>query len=219
MSFVPSTHRRRIIAAMLVAVAQVILVARPAPAVTLALADDFNTTALNTRSWRPWWGQATVHNGAASLASRAPRDLATTYSALVTSRKSFTNGVFKYTASTIRPLRQGDKPNTWEVAWSMFRFRDLENYYYFIIKPNGWELGKKHGSDAQIFLATGGSPRAEIGRANKVRIAMSGGTVSVSVDGVFVARYTDPKPITSGAVGLYEEDAHVHFDTVRFYTP
>ena len=121
---------------------------------------------------------------------------------------------FSYTLTTLGQLRLGSAPNPWEVGWSMFRFRDLHDYYWFILKPNGWELGKKQGSDVQIFLATGTAPALRLGQPNRVRIRAVGPRIQVFVDDAPVVDYTDARPLPSGSVGLYEEDSVVRFDSV-----
>jgi hypothetical protein len=179
------------------------------------LRDDFDTTRINAREWRHWWGEVDVHGKQLSLTSQPPTTFEETHSALITSRSSWTDYAFSYETHTVEPLRQGDPPKPWEVGWTMFRFQDLENYYWFMLKPNGYELGKKHGSDGQIFLVTGDSPQLLIGRTHRVRIAVVGGHIVVWVDGTKLIDYTDGTPLLRGGVGLYEEDAHVHFDRVR----
>lgn len=169
---------------------------------------------LQAQDWRTWWGQATIGKKAITLSSERPASLAATHSALITSRAHWGDHVFSFSATTLEQLRLGDAPNPWEAAWVMFRFRDLENYYYFILKPNGIELGKKHGSDAQIFLATADAPRIVLGRADRVRIHVLGARIRIAVNGAQVIDYTDPSPLPAGAVGLYEEDAKVRFDSV-----
>lgn len=172
--------------------------------------------ALSSGQWRTWWGQVSLKAGAWTLRSTAPTTPAETHSALVTSPPSAGDQVFSYTATTLEQLRTGSAPNPWEVAWSMFRFRDLENYYWFILKPNGYELGKKQGSDTQIFLATGTSPRLQLNQPNRVAIRAEGGRIRVTVDGIPVVDYTDANPLPSGgSVGLYEEDARVRFESVQ----
>jgi len=87
------------------------------------------------------------------------------------------------------------------------------------IPPNGWELGKKHGSDAQIFLATGEAPSLSIGATARIRIAARGARIRISVDGVPVVDFVDERPLARGSVGLYEEDARVRFGPVRVSAP
>jgi hypothetical protein len=164
--------------------------------------------------WTTWWGQVSARKGTYTLQSQAPTSPSETHSALITSAASWGDQVFTYTATTTGQLRTGSAPNPWEVAWSMFRFRDLTHYYWFIVKPNGWELGKKHGSDTQIFLSTGTSPSRPVGATYQVRIQAQGPRIRVSVDGSPVVDYTDPTPLLSGSVGLYEEDARVAFSNV-----
>lgn len=165
-------------------------------------------------SWRTWWGQASVRKGIYTLQSQAPSSAGETHSALLTSSATWGDQVFSYTATTLAQLRTGSDPNPWEVAWSMFRFTDLTHYYWFIVKPNGWELGKKQGSDTQIFLATGSSPSMPAGASYAVRIQAQGGRIRVSVNGAPVVDFTDPSPLLGGSVGLYEEDAKVTFANV-----
>jgi hypothetical protein len=113
---------------------------------------------------------------------------------------------------TTRQLRTGAAPNPWEVAWVVWHHTDDEHFYYFIPKPNGWELGKRDPAypGGQRFLATGSAPRHPVGRWTRVRITQQDGTTTVHVDGVRLVAYTDAeRPYTTGRVGLYSEDAAV----------
>ena len=118
---------------------------------------------------------------------------------------------------TVRQLRTGTAPNPWEVGWTLWHQTDNTHFYYFILKPNGWELGKADPAyaGAQRFLATGGqvfSPSAW----HTVRVRQVGSAMTVWVDGSPVASFTDnERPYTNGAFGLYNEDAEVHFDEVH----
>ena len=165
-------------------------------------------------AWQTWWGQVTQAQGVFTLASQVPVSPGETHSALVTSRRTWGDQTFSYTLTTLAQLRTGSAPNTWEVGWSMFRFRDLHHYYWFILRPNGWELGKKQGSDTQIFLATGTAPSLVAGQTNRIRINVQGARVQVSVDGTTVVDYTDAHPLAPGSVALYEEDSLVRFESV-----
>jgi hypothetical protein len=170
--------------------------------------------ALQVGDWQTWWGQVTRKNGAFTLESRAPVSPDETHSALVTSTSSWGDQTFSFVTTTLEQLRIGSPPNPWEVAWVMFRFRDLENYYYFILKPNGYELGKKQGSDEQIFLATGTWPQLALGKRTRIQIQAQGARIRVFVGGTKIIDFTDPSPLDSGVVGLYEEDARVRFESV-----
>lgn len=67
--------------------------------------------------------------------------------------------------ATTRHLRTGSAPNPWEVGWLLWRITDPQHFYYFIPKPNGWELGKADPAYAggQRFLATGDWPQFPLG--------------------------------------------------------
>lgn len=172
-------------------------------------------TAPTAGQWQKWWGAVAFDADAVTLSSAVPTAPAETHSALITSKRSWGDQTISFTTTTLAQLRTGSAPNPWEVGWVMFRFRDLENYYYFILKTNGYELGKKQGSDAQVFLATGDFPRLELARPHRVRVQVQGARIRVSVDGVAVLDFTDPRPLLApGSVGLYEEDAQVRFESL-----
>jgi hypothetical protein len=162
--------------------------------------------------WQTWWGSAAFTPGGVTLASAVPTSPAETHSALVTTKRTWSDPTISFTTSTLAQLRTGSAPNSWEVGWVMFRFRDLSNYYYFMVKTNGYELGKKQGSDAQIFLATGDFPQLALNKPRKVTVQAQGPRIRISVDGVQVVDFTDPHPLLgAGSVGLYEEDSQVQF--------
>lgn len=165
--------------------------------------------------WRTWWGNATFGATGVTLSSTVPTTPAETHSALVTTKQIWTNPTISFATTTLAQLRTGSAPNPWEVGWVMFRFRDLSDYYYFILKTNGYELGKKQGSDAQVFLATGSLPALTVGTQRHVQVQVTGPRIRVSVDGAQVVDFTDPHPLSgAGSVGLYEEDSLVSFISV-----
>lgn len=211
--------RLHALAAAALASLSFLVAAEPAsPAHAEVFRHDWSRAALG--GWNHWWGAARVVDGGLVLASRAPRSAAETYSSLVTTRHRWRNFAATTHVRPLRRLRLGTRPNTWETGWIFFRFRNLHNYYYFILKPNGWELGKKHGSDRQIFLATGSRPRLAIGRRAKVRIAARGARITVRVNGSQILSFVDPRPLRRfGSIGLYEEDARVRFGNVRIVKP
>jgi hypothetical protein len=164
--------------------------------------------------WRTWWGAADFGTSGVTLASAVPTSPGETHSALITTKKTWRDSTISFNTTTLDQLRVGSAPNTWEVGWVMFRFRDLANYYYFMVKTNGFELGKKQGSDAQVFLATGDLPRLTLNRSHAVTLRVQGARIRVTVDGAQVVDFTDPHPLAgAGSVGLYEEDSHVRFDS------
>jgi hypothetical protein len=170
--------------------------------------------ASTAAGWQTWWGDAVFGPDAITLSSAVPSLPAETHSALVTSKRTWRDSTISFTTTTLGQLRTGSAPNPWEVGWVMFRFRGLANYYYFIVKTNGFELGKKQGSDAQIFLATGSLPRLTLTQPRKVQLQVQGARIRAFVDGTQVVDFTDPHPLLGpGSVGLYEEDSQARFES------
>lgn len=134
---------------------------------------------------------------------------------------------FSARSNTQVQLRQGSDPNPWEVGWWIFDYGDRPvasggeaSFYYFMLKPQGWELGKGDGNyrGKQRFLATGASPKLLPGSPAMIEIertARSDGTdIAVySSDGgkrQLIVDFTDKEhPYNGGAIGLYNEDAKV----------
>jgi hypothetical protein len=143
-----------------------------------------------------------------------------THSALAASVASFADLDFTMRTRTVAQLRS--TPNPWEVAWVLWHYTDNTHFYYWLLKPNGWELGKEDPAypGAQRFLATGSNPVFAVGAWHTVRIRQVGATISVWGDGVLLATFTDAeRPYGAGAVGLYSEDAWAHFDDVAVTAP
>ncbi len=189
------------------------------PGAPPTLSDMFSGKTLDSGKWLSAWGRAIVREGRLELSSTPPASPSQSASSLVLSRLTWSDLSLSFDTTTLSQLRQ-PAPNPWEVAWVFFRYADLAHYYWLALKPNGWELGKKDGgppdgSAPQIFLETGSEPVFPIGRRYHVQLSMIAGTVSVTVDGVPLLTYTDPSPLPSGAIGLYEEDSRVAFDDVR----
>jgi hypothetical protein len=124
-------------------------------------------------------------------------------------------------ATTTRQLRANGAANPWEVAWVLWHYTDDLHFYYFVPKPNGWELGKEDPAypGAQRFLASGTSPSFPIGAWYRTRVVQSGQTIQVFVNDELITTFTDrQRPYSSGRVGLYNEDAEVYFDNVSVTT-
>lgn len=122
---------------------------------------------------------------------------------------------------TVQQLRQNGEPNSWEVAWLLWQYQDDEHFYYFIPKPNGWEVGKRDPAypGGQRFLATGTDLKFPIGRAYNVQITHKGNVFSVTVDGVVLTTFADnERPYVSGRVALYSEDAEIRVHQVSVRT-
>jgi hypothetical protein len=144
-----------------------------------------------------------------------------THAGLVTSRASYGDTDLTVRARTVSQLRL-PTPNAWEVAWTLWHYTDDTHFYYLVLKPNGWELGKEDPAypGAQRYLRTGSSPTFAVGRWHTTRIRQIGNVITVWGDGVRLTSFTDKqRPYAAGHVGLYNEDALVHFDTVTVGAP
>jgi hypothetical protein len=124
---------------------------------------------------------------------------------------------------TNQQLRQNSAPNPWEVAWFMWRYQDDWHHYYFTLKPNGVELGKKQNEnrdEEQIFLYTANEPKLQINEWSTWYLKMSGSHIEIWLEMADaswqrVVNYYDDNPIMGkGKIGLYTEDAIVQFDDV-----
>ena len=98
---------------------------------------------------------------------------AETHASLVTGPVAVGDMTLEVSSTTTRQLRTGSAPNPWEVAWVLWHYSDNVHFYYFVAKPNGWELGKADPAypGAQRFLATGSSPSFPIGPWYRVRMS------------------------------------------------
>jgi hypothetical protein len=144
-----------------------------------------------------------------------------THATLVNTTATYGDMDATVTMTTAQQLRQGSAPNTWEVGWVLWHFTDDVHFYSFMLKENGWELGKEDPAypGAQRFLATG-SQHFDPFVPHTVRIIQRGNTMSVDVDGVRIATATDnERPYASGSLGLYTEDATVRFDDLSVSRP
>jgi hypothetical protein len=120
---------------------------------------------------------------------------------------------------TVEQLRRGAPPGPWEVAWVVWHYTDDAHFYYFVAKPNGWELGKRDPAypGGQRFLATGTDPVRRPGAWLEVTVVQEAGArLAVLLDGRPVTTVVDAeRPYPAGRVGLYTEDASVEIDHVQ----
>ena len=195
--------------------------------------DDFSSYTQNTcfadgTNFGPWtsafsgFGCVQVQSdGTQSWLDESPKvstSSSETHSSLVVG-PSFSNPLtFSVSAKTVAQLRQGSDPNYWEVAWVIWHYQDNNHFYYFIAKPNGWELGKEDPaySGSQRFLASDILPAFPIGSWRNIKIVETAqNTITAYVDNQMITTVTDTeRPYTSGRIGLYTEDAHVQFENV-----
>jgi hypothetical protein len=145
-----------------------------------------------------------------------------THGTLVVGPSSVGDFSLTLSTTTARQLRTGSAPNPWEVSWVLWHFTDNAHFYYFVAKPNGWELGKEDPAypGGQRFLATGSSPAFPIGSWYRITVSQAGQTIRVFVNDLLIVSVDDrERPYTSGRIGLYSEDAEVYFDNVSLTTP
>jgi hypothetical protein len=139
-----------------------------------------------------------------------------THAFLAVSRQAFDTAYrFAGQVRTVQQLR-APAPNAWEVAWLVWNYGDKDHLYYFVLKPNGWEVGKRDPryvvpgvNDGQKIIATGESVKLKLGQWVAFEIRVDGAEADIFIDGRFVTRFrdTDAAPLLAGRVGLYGEDA------------
>ncbi|MGH2755210.1 MAG: family 16 glycoside hydrolase [Actinomycetota bacterium] len=165
-------------------------------------------------------GIAKADSKVLTLAPKVADDPSETHAALVATTERFGDLDVSMRAKTVKQLRKG-RANPWEVAWTIWHYQDNTHFYYLILKPNGWELGKADPPypGAQRFLATG-ERRFPIGRWHDIRVRQIGRTMKVWANGDLLTRFTDrERPYKRGAVAVYNEDAKTYFDEVLITHP
>ncbi len=153
---------------------------------------------------------------------QASKQSGETHASLALSTQKVSNGIIEFDMRTDKQLRQNNPANTWEAAWMMWRYVDDFHHYYFVLKTNGIEFGKKDTSchcEEQVFLKTGSSPKLQLGSWTHVKISSIGAHTSIWLNGVLVVDMDDPSysktaDMSSGSIGLYNEDAAVSFDNI-----
>jgi 3-keto-disaccharide hydrolase len=152
-----------------------------------------------------------------TMATRAATTDGETYSSLVRTTRSFGDVDFTLNLLTTGQLRS-PAPNPWEVAWVLWRYTDNHHFYSFIVKPNGWELAKEDPAypGSQRFLASSSVSSFPIGHTYHVRVRQVADTITVWVDGLRLARFTDrERPYRSGSIALYAEDSAVRYSQLE----
>lgn len=168
-------------------------------------------------------------NGVMHMAPRVVTAPSQTSAPQLNSTRTFKNFQLDLDMRTNKQLRTGSTPNTWEAAWIIIRFTNEDpksnHHYYFVIKTNGTEFGKKDNPkddptlERQIFLHTTPTPTLKIGITNHITITVDAFKFNIKVDGVTVVDMIDPQVnypelMAQGLVCLYAEDADVVFDNV-----
>lgn len=167
------------------------------------------------------WGKVSGSDYRVQMAPRTVTSSDQTSACLVRSRQDYSSVAYTATITTTKQLRTGSRPNTWECGWLIWHHQADDKFYYFIPKPNGWELGKvipgwaDGWANDQEFLATGTNPVFAIGRPVTVAVNIQGNQMTVHANGRPIVSYRDTSsPYTRGRVGLYTEDAAITFDRI-----
>ncbi len=148
------------------------------------------------------------------LPSGSPNE---THANLILAKKTELNPLkdFVLTAqvTTERQLRT-PQPNPWEVLWIFFNCAPGKNGVlktnYFMIKPNGIELGRAFDHVRQKILFTRSTPQLVLGKKYSITLIKVGNHIDILVDGAPILS-TSSKALSlfdhPGAIGIYTEDA------------
>jgi hypothetical protein len=168
--------------------------------------------------------EPTDKNNVFFLKPVATKSINETEAALVKSTDSFCNFEVNVDVKTVKQLRENNPPNDWEAAWFIFRYTDIFHYFWFVLTPNGFELGKKDCDtctdpfDGQQSLATGHTTSMQLNTWSHWKINAIGNHIQVFVDGKLVIDYIDNKmdpKLFCGNIAMYSEDAYVQYDNVQ----
>jgi hypothetical protein len=153
-----------------------------------------------------------------------------TSASLVTTTKAYSDFQMTLQMKTVKQLRQNSAPNPWETGWIFWHYTDDFHYYALVLKTNGFQIEKKDNNNrddsAEIYVKDLSYPKVKIGQWQTITIQhenSSSGTphIQVWVDGVKAADFIDNKSqpnspvMSSGSIGLYNEDSRVNFDNVN----
>lgn len=183
------------------------------------MANNAETSWSQDQTYGDWtvrytgYGEVTSDGERITLEPQAAADQDITHGGLVHTVGKCKDADFSVTLNTESQVRQGEA-NTWEVGWVLWNFQSDTHFYAVALKPNGWEISKQDPDydGNQRFLASGDTPTFPIGQDYRVTVTQNDGSMTVSVDGHELARVTDDQtPYREGTIGLYTEDARVHF--------
>lgn len=159
-------------------------------------------------------GEAWLHASAGRSAS--PRE---THAFLITGPSLKAPFTLSARLQTVERNRAGSEPNDWETAWLVWDYADRKHFYYFVARPDGWELGKRDPAfrGGQRFLTDGKEPVFPLRTWARIKIAQNAEhRIFVYADGKLVTAFTDvQRPYEGGKIGLYGEDCFARFDDVE----
>lgn len=161
-------------------------------------------------------GEIRGGNSEVVLAPAAADRPSETFAGLVVSAASYGDFRLRVRVRTDQQLRE-PRPNPWEVGWVLWHYTDPKQFYYMILKPSGWELGKEDPAypGAQRFLA-GGRANFPVGHWYEVEVQQMGASITVWANGKRLVDFTDrERPYRHGQLGLYSEDSEARFQDFR----
>ena len=141
-------------------------------------------------------------------------------SALITGPEAGANFEYSGTLSTGTQLG-GNNAQAWETARAVWGYRDVDNYYYFIPKANGWELGKRDATapGGVRYLATGSEPSFAPGADKHFTVIQNGGKMRVLINGQEIVTFEDSQnPFIGGKVGLQASNSRIIADDLSLKT-
>ncbi len=174
------------------------------------------------------YGATYVESGGAKYAfflkPKAVTSGSQTLAALVTSTGVYCDFVVEFDMNTIKQLRQGSPPNTWEAGWFIFRYSDTFHYYWLLIRTDGFEFGKKDCNtcsdpvDGQKYLVTTSLPKLKLDTWQHWKVEAIYNHFKVWVDNKLVLDFIDKgmsKKLAGGNIAMYSEDALVKYDNFK----
>ena len=122
------------------------------------------------------------------------------------------------TVTTEQQLRANTAPNAWEVFWLFFNYNPTatgKDTNYFMLKPNGVELGTATHQIAQTFLQTGPAPAPAFGLAYRLDIEKIGTRVRIWINDILAVDQAGGVLDIEGSIGLYTEDSRARISQVQ----
>ncbi len=160
------------------------------------------------------YGTVTVNGKDALLYPLAAMSADETHAALITNSDPIkTNFTIRMKINNIQQLRQNSPPNPWEVGWILFNYQDASNFYYFIPKTNGIELGTLVNG-GQVFLVTENDPKIVVGQPFDLVLNYTDGLTKIYINGQQVINYSEVLP-GANKIALYCEDSKVEFYDIQ----
>jgi len=169
--------------------------------------------------WNVVWngyGCVNVENEAFYLVPQAATNFGETHSALVTGPSYCGSLNFSVDITTLEQTSLAKNP--WEVGWVLWNFTDNAHFYYFIAKPNGWELGKVDPAypGNQRFLRTGNYPKFPINKLYKITVNQFYNNITIYVNSTKITSFTDTeRPYQNGRISIYSEDSRCYYDNIK----